>query len=182
MLQVEYFSYNKMINEKFQSSQDTMGMLEGIMNEIFVRRADRIPPIPSGLFMVLLMIPLNAIFRSPTFKIPARVTLNDAKRQAWFADLANPDVPLHKLGKSVPHGAKGHDLLDLLHSNNVAIPRAIWFLRVFGANETVCYQITSFQHCKAEPCFLLGWSQKQTQLCTYAVQFGHGWPYHDLLA
>ncbi|KAF9528525.1 hypothetical protein CPB83DRAFT_314750 [Crepidotus variabilis] len=116
---VEYFSYNKMINEKFQNAPDTMGLLEGIMNEIFVRRADRIPPIPAS-----------------TFKIPTRVTLNDAKRQAWFADLANPDVPLHKLGKSVPHGAKGHDLLDLLHSNNVAIPRAVWFLRVFGANET----------------------------------------------
>lgn len=71
--------------------------------------------------------------------MPSRVTLNDAKRQAWFADLANPDVPLHKLGKNVPHGAKGHDLLDLLHSNNVAIPRAVWFLRVFGANETVRY-------------------------------------------
>ena len=69
--------------------------------------------------------------------MPSRVTLNDAKRQSWFADLANPDVPLYKLGKSVPHGAKGHDLLDLLHSNNVAIPRAVWFLRVFGANETV---------------------------------------------
>jgi mediator of RNA polymerase II transcription subunit 12 len=65
------------------------------------------------------------------------VTLNDAKRRAWFRDLANPDVPLHKLGKSVPHGAKGHDLLDLLHTNNVAIPRAVWFLRVFGANEVV---------------------------------------------
>lgn len=75
--------------------------------------------------------------RQSTFKIPTRVTLNDAKRQAWFADLANPDVPLHKLGKSVPHGAKGHDLLELLYSNNVAIPRAVWFLRVFGANETV---------------------------------------------
>jgi mediator of RNA polymerase II transcription subunit 12 len=77
------------------------------------------------------------IARPTAFKIPIRVTLNDAKRQAWFADLANPDVPLHKLGKSVPHGAKGHDLLDLLHSNNVAISRAVWFLRVFGANETV---------------------------------------------
>lgn len=62
--------------------------------------------------------------------------MNDAKRQSWFADLANPDFPLYKL-KSVPHGAKGHDLLDLLHSNNVAIPRAVWFLRAFGANETV---------------------------------------------
>lgn len=72
-----------------------------------------------------------------TFKMPSRVTLNEAKRQAWFADLANDDVPLHKLGKSVPHGAKGHDLLDLLQLNNVAITRAVWFLRVLGANETV---------------------------------------------
>ncbi|KAG9308763.1 transcription mediator complex subunit Med12-domain-containing protein [Chiua virens] len=72
-----------------------------------------------------------------TFKMPSHVTLNDAKRQAWFADLANGNVPLHKLGKSVPRGARGHNLLDLLQSNNVAIPRAIWFLRVLGANETV---------------------------------------------
>lgn len=65
------------------------------------------------------------------------MTLNDTKRQAWFTDLANPDVPLSNLGKSVPHGAKGGDLLDLLQAHNVPIPRAIWFLRVFGANETV---------------------------------------------
>lgn len=75
--------------------------------------------------------------------MPSRVTLNDTKRLAWFSDLADPDVPLHKLGKSVPHGAKGHDLLDLLQSNNVAISRAVWFLRVFGANETV---MPLFQH------------------------------------
>ncbi|KAJ7690646.1 hypothetical protein B0H17DRAFT_1064288 [Mycena rosella] len=89
------------------------------MNDVFLRRADRIPPIPAS-----------------TFRMPTRVTLNDAKRQSWLADLANPDVPLYKLGKSVPHGAKGHDLLDLLQSNRVAIPRAVWFLRVLGANET----------------------------------------------
>ena len=70
--------------------------------------------------------------------MPSRVTMNDAKRLAWFADLANPDVPLYKLGKNVPHGAKGHDLLDLLHTHGVTIPRAVWFLRVFGSNETVC--------------------------------------------
>lgn len=79
---------------------------------------------------------------SSSFRLPSRVTLNDAKRLAWFTDLANPNVPLHKLGKSVPHGAKGHDLLDLLHTKNVAIPRAVWFLRVFGGNETV--RITCF--------------------------------------
>lgn len=81
---------------------------------------------------------LNNLNSSTSFRMPSRVTLNDTKREAWFADLANPDVPLYKLGKNVPHGAKGHDLLDLLHTKNVAIPRAVWFLRVFGGNETVC--------------------------------------------
>ncbi|KAG9310727.1 transcription mediator complex subunit Med12-domain-containing protein [Chiua virens] len=90
------------------------------MSEVFARRSDNTPAVPPW-----------------TFKMPSRVTLNDAKRQAWFADLADDNVPLHKLGKSVPHGARGHDLLDLLQSNNVAIPRAIWFLRVLGENETV---------------------------------------------
>ncbi|KAI0248197.1 hypothetical protein BJV78DRAFT_1334324 [Lactifluus subvellereus] len=96
---------------------DTVAELEDLMNQIFARRADAVVIPPS------------------TFRMPQRVTPNDAKRQAWFADLADPSVPLHKLGKSVPHGAKGQDLLDLLHANTVAIPRAVWFLRVFGANE-----------------------------------------------
>ncbi|KAF5386158.1 hypothetical protein D9615_002361 [Tricholomella constricta] len=114
----ETFSAHSIINGDL-SSNATFSKLEALMNEIFVRRADGVPSIPLS-----------------TFRIPTRVTLNDLKRQAWFADLANPEVPLHKLGKSVPHGAKGHDLLDLLQSNNVAISRAVWFLRVFGANET----------------------------------------------
>lgn len=95
-------------------------------------------PLPCREFISLRPAAVAHDVDSPwAFKMPSRVTLNDAKRQAWFADLANDDVPLHKLGKSVPHGAKGHDLLDLLQSNNVAIPRAVWFLRVLGANETV---------------------------------------------
>jgi mediator of RNA polymerase II transcription subunit 12, fungi type len=93
--------------------------------------------------------------------MPSRVTLNDSKRQAWFADLANPHVPLYKLGKSVPHGAKGHDLLDLLHSNNVAIPRAVWFLRVFGANETV-RKLALFMTYLHLLVSFIGWSEKQT--------------------
>ncbi|EMD32061.1 hypothetical protein CERSUDRAFT_162114 [Gelatoporia subvermispora B] len=99
--------------------ENALRELEELMDQILARRSDNVPPIPTS-----------------TFRMPSRVTLNDAKRQAWFADLANPDVPLAKLGKNVPHGAKGHDLLDLLHSNRVAIPRAVWFLRVFGSNET----------------------------------------------
>ncbi|KAG6821036.1 hypothetical protein H0H93_007926 [Arthromyces matolae] len=114
----ETFSANTMINGDL-SSETTFSKLETLMNEIFIRKAENLPSIPPA-----------------TFRIPARVTLNDAKRQSWFADLANPDVPLYRLGKSVPHGAKGHDLLDLLQAKNIAIPRAVWFLRVFGANET----------------------------------------------
>ncbi|KAJ2931312.1 hypothetical protein H1R20_g5848, partial [Candolleomyces eurysporus] len=115
---VETFSAQAMINGKLKLG-DTLSQLEELMNEVFTRKTEQLPSIPSS-----------------SFHLPTRVTLNDAKRQAWFADLANPDVPLHKLGKSVPHGAKGHDLLDQLHDNTVAIPRAVWFLRVFGANET----------------------------------------------
>ncbi|KAJ6558511.1 hypothetical protein DFH09DRAFT_1486615, partial [Mycena vulgaris] len=114
----ERFSAKEVIHESIRTG-DALFKLEELMNDVFSRRADRIPPIPAS-----------------TFRMPTRVTLNDSKRQSWLADLANPDVPLYKLGKSVPHGAKGHDLLDLLQSNRVAIPRAVWFLRVLGANET----------------------------------------------
>ncbi|KAH8993017.1 hypothetical protein EDB92DRAFT_1944966 [Lactarius akahatsu] len=106
-----------------RSEIDTVAELEDLMNQVFARRAGAVVIPPS------------------TFRMPQRVTPNDAKRQAWFADLANPLVPLHKLGKSVPHGAKGQDLLDLLHAHTVAIPRAVWFLRVFGANE-----VTGLRH------------------------------------
>ncbi|KAI0068850.1 hypothetical protein BV25DRAFT_1904185 [Artomyces pyxidatus] len=113
----ETWGAQDLVKNRF-SFENAVSELEDLMNQIFARRAEAVPAIPAS-----------------TFRMPLRVTLNDSKRLAWFADLANPEVPLQKLSKSVPHGAKGHDLLDLLHSNNVAIPRAVWFLRVFGANE-----------------------------------------------
>ncbi|KAJ4468328.1 hypothetical protein J3R30DRAFT_3305964 [Lentinula aciculospora] len=118
LVKAETWSSQPSITENLHS-MSTIHKLEDLMNEVFARRANQIPPVPSS-----------------TFRMPSRVTLNDAKRQAWFDDLANPKVPLSKLGRNVPHGAKGADLIDLLHSKNVAIPRAVWFLRVFGANET----------------------------------------------
>lgn len=106
------------------------------MNQILRRRADNLPQIPYEITIYHLFSRLMSS-RPSTFRIPSRVTLNDVKKNAWFADLANPDVPLHKLGKSIPHGLKGHDLLDYLHDHNVAMPRAVWFIRVYGSNETV---------------------------------------------
>ena len=176
---MEAFSAQAMINEGLHS-MDALSKLEQLMNDVFIHRTDRIPLIPwatnHALFwrtFLLNYFPFLYTFFSPsTFRIPMRVTLNDAKRQAWFADLANPDVPLHKLGKSVPHGAKGHDLLDLLHSNNVAIPRAVWFLRVFGANETVSHFHTMSMHDWLSGC--QGGFEKQANIHTDPIQRGLG--------
>lgn len=114
-----------------------MSKFEELMNEVFQRKTVQLPPIPYAQPSLLACTELNEPTSPSSFRIPPRVTLNDAKRQSWFSDLANPDVPLSKLGKSVPHGAKGHDLLDQLHDNNVAVNRAVWVLRMHGANETV---------------------------------------------
>jgi mediator of RNA polymerase II transcription subunit 12 len=84
------------------------------------------------------------------------VTYNDVKRQQFLSDLSNPLVPLHRLMRNpVPHGFKGVELLDAMFSpittppnravgaaqgprppaDPVPVERAIWFIRVLGANE-----------------------------------------------
>ena len=60
-----------------------------------------------------------------------------------MADLANPLVPLHKLSKSIPHGFKGTDLLEMLWANSVTIERGVWFAKVIGANEMVSRSATT---------------------------------------
>lgn len=114
-----------------------MTALEDLMSMVLARRASEVPAIPYVSLMFLLYARLTRVERASSFRLPSRVTLNDAKRQAWFKDLADPEVPLYKLGKTIPHGLKGVELLDFLHAHAVAVPRAVWFLRVFGANETV---------------------------------------------
>ncbi|KAH7096964.1 hypothetical protein BKA62DRAFT_482581 [Auriculariales sp. MPI-PUGE-AT-0066] len=71
------------------------------------------------------------------FRPPTRVAFPEARRNAWVKDLANPDIPLQRLSRSVPSGIKGADLLDMLSINNVVVSRAVWFVRVIGANETI---------------------------------------------
>lgn len=79
----------------------------------------------------------NAAKLPPTaFKVPGRVTFNEQRRVGWVSELADSGTPLSKIGKSVPHGFKGHDLLEMLQTNKVAVPRAVWYVRVLGANET----------------------------------------------
>ncbi|KIW81201.1 hypothetical protein Z517_04226 [Fonsecaea pedrosoi CBS 271.37] len=70
-----------------------------------------------------------------TFKPPPRVTLTEAKRKSWIADLANADVPLRRLSRTIPQGIKGQTLLDLCLQSSVPLSRAIWFAKCVCANE-----------------------------------------------
>jgi mediator of RNA polymerase II transcription subunit 12 len=97
-----------------------MDDLSSLLNQVLGHRAASSAPIPA-----------------PTFRMPARVTFTEAKRHAWFADLAREDVPLHKLGRNVPHGTRGAELLALLHTHAVPPDRATWLVRIIGANESV---------------------------------------------
>ena len=91
----------------------------------------------SALFSVVLEAKNkhDVVKTTSTFKPPPRVTLAEAKRKSWIADLADPDVPLRKLSRTIPQGIRGQILLDQCIQNNVPLSRAIWFAKCVGANE-----------------------------------------------
>lgn len=70
-----------------------------------------------------------------TFKPPPRVTVTDTKREAWLRDLANPEVPLRKQSRTIPHGIRGKLLMDQCLSKSIPLPRAVWLAKCVGANE-----------------------------------------------
>lgn len=69
------------------------------------------------------------------FKPPPRVTLTEAKRKSWISDLANADVPLRRLSRTIPQGIRGQILLDQCLQHCVPLSRAIWFAKCVCANE-----------------------------------------------
>jgi mediator of RNA polymerase II transcription subunit 12 len=76
----------------------------------------------------------NKITQS-SYKPPPRVTLTDQKREAWLKDLANNDVPLRKLSRTIPHGVRHKVLIEHCINKNIPMNRAIWFVRCVGTNE-----------------------------------------------
>lgn len=70
-----------------------------------------------------------------TFKPPPRVTVTDTKREAWLRDLANPDVPLRKQSRTIPHGIRGKLLMEQCLSKEIPLQRAVWLAKCVGANE-----------------------------------------------
>lgn len=77
----------------------------------------------------------GALSTSSTFRPPPRVTLTEAKRKSWIADLADENVPLRRLSRTIPQGVRGAALLEQCLVHNVPTNRAIWFVKCVGANE-----------------------------------------------
>lgn len=91
----------------------------------------------SALFSLLLDEQSVPSSGSPTssFRPPPRVTMTEVKRKSWLADLANPDVPLRRLNRTIPQGIRGQTLLEQCLAHFIPISRAIWFAKCVGANE-----------------------------------------------
>lgn len=68
-------------------------------------------------------------YESNNFRIPPRVTLTSSKKEAWLKDLANPNIPLLKIGEKLPHGIRNKVLIDSISNRNVPINRALWFTK-----------------------------------------------------
>lgn len=69
------------------------------------------------------------------FKPPPRATLNGQMREAWLQDLASPNVPLRKLGRTIPHGIRHRSLLEQCCAREIPVSRAVWCARCVGIAE-----------------------------------------------
>ncbi|GAA5863924.1 hypothetical protein JCM3774_004419 [Rhodotorula dairenensis] len=117
LVQAETFSAHQHIYDKLKSG-DILGNLSRLVSAVRTKAELQLPT-----------------YGPSTFRLPSRITLTDSKREAWFSDLASPDVPLSKLSRSVPHGYKGEKGLDMLAHRKVEVARAVWFVRAFGGVE-----------------------------------------------
>lgn len=68
-------------------------------------------------------------YGSNNFRVPPRVTLTAAKKEAWLKDLANQDVPLLAVSVKIPHGIRNKILVDNMCNFAVPLSRAIWFTK-----------------------------------------------------
>ena len=138
-----------------------MEMLNKLGKEIIEKREALMPAIG---WVEVRRVSLTRSER--TFRIPVRVTYNDVKRAQFIAELANPGIPLKRMMRQpVPHGFKGVELLETLFSPStssalgpqrsstlggvklpsepIEIDRAVWFIRVLGANEIHAHRARS---------------------------------------
>ncbi|KAL8953968.1 MAG: hypothetical protein Q9222_000178 [Ikaeria aurantiellina] len=107
----------------------------------------------------------GTIIVGSTFKPPPRVTLTDSKRETWLRDLANPNIPLRRLSRTIPHGIRGRALLDHALAKKIPIARTLWLAQCVGANE-----IRAFKRKGASGAFAVGGDMKWIREWTANVE------------
>ncbi|PHH85602.1 hypothetical protein CDD83_192 [Cordyceps sp. RAO-2017] len=105
------------------------------------------------------------ILTPSTFKPPPRVTLTDTKREVWLKDLANSNISLRRLSRTIPHGIRGRTLLDQCLNKSVPTERAVWLAKCVGANE-----IRAFKRKGAGGAFVMGGESKWVRDWTVFVE------------
>ena len=78
-------------------------------------------------------------YSESTYKLPNRVVYNETMKKSFLSDLADERIPLNspKFAKSVPHGMKGQDLLEMLWTKRIKVDRAVWLVQTLGAHDVV---------------------------------------------
>jgi mediator of RNA polymerase II transcription subunit 12 len=79
------------------------------------------------------------LFSESTYKLPNRVVYNETMKKSFLNDLADEGIPLNspKFAKSIPHGMKGQDLLEMLWTRRIKVDRAAWLVQIIGAHDVV---------------------------------------------
>ncbi|KAH3685870.1 hypothetical protein WICPIJ_003159 [Wickerhamomyces pijperi] len=105
-----------------------------IMHNLLQSR-NALPDLSSNFLKVINVRSNNNLIPPSSFKTPSRVTLTDQKRESWLKELANENIPLRKLSRTIPHGIRNKNLIEHCILKNVPINRAIWLVRCVSANE-----------------------------------------------
>lgn len=88
---------------------------------------------------MLIVSSFNSMLSDTSYKLPNRVVYNETMKKSFLSDLADERIPLNspKFAKSVPHGMKGADLLEMLWTKRIKVERAVWLIQVIGAHDVV---------------------------------------------
>lgn len=70
-----------------------------------------------------------------TYRPPTRTIHNPLMRANFLSALSDPQVPLSRLSKNVPHGIKGEGMLELGWERRVDVARMGWLIGVVGGLE-----------------------------------------------
>lgn len=94
---------NDMIYDRL-TGVGVLGTMGSMMDEVLARREelqrDKVAP--------------------SSHRAPPRVTLNEVKLATYMRDLGDPNIPLQRLARSVPHGYRGERMLDMLWMGGIA--------------------------------------------------------------